>query len=229
MVQVSVIIPAYNAEDYIDECLESVRAQTLSDIEILVIDDGSTDETLSCVRKHADADSRVCVMTQENQYAGVARNKGIAEATGEYLYFLDADDWIEPNTLETLVALPSSMVAILLSHVLRDLIINRAVLGSSTMRSMACLMTPPWSQRAMLITCSSIFWVGRGTSCLGRILYLVSNFNFNRCALQTMHTLSFLPWRSLRECRAATRFCSIIVPIILNHSRALAPRAGAVR
>lgn len=83
--------------------MESACAQTLGDIEIFVIDDGSTDETLSCVRKHADADSRVCVMTQENQYAGIARNKGIAEATGEYLYFLDADDWIEPNTLETLV------------------------------------------------------------------------------------------------------------------------------
>ena len=103
MAQVSVIIPAYNAHEYIGECLNSVLAQTLSDIEILVVDDGSTDDTLSCVQAFAATDSRIKVFSQQNQYAGVARNKGISEASGQFLYFLDADDWIEPDALRVMV------------------------------------------------------------------------------------------------------------------------------
>ena len=103
MAQVSVIIPAYNAHEYIGECLNSVLAQTLSDIEILVVDDGSTDDTLSCVQAFAATDSRIKVFSQQNQYAGVARNRGISEASGQFLYFLDADDWIEPDALRVMV------------------------------------------------------------------------------------------------------------------------------
>jgi len=103
MAQVSVIIPAYNAHEYIGECLNSVLAQTLSDIEILVVDDGSTDDTLSCVQAFAATDSRIKVFSQQNQYAGVARNRGISEASGRFLYFLDADDWIEPDALRVMV------------------------------------------------------------------------------------------------------------------------------
>lgn len=103
MALVSVIIPAYNAQDYISDCLNSVLVQTLSDIEILVVDDGSTDDTLSCVQALAVSDSRIRVFSQQNQYAGVARNKGISEASGQFLYFLDADDWIEPDALQVMV------------------------------------------------------------------------------------------------------------------------------
>lgn len=102
---VSVIIPSYNAEDYIDECLDSVERQSLTDIEIIVVDDGSSDSTVEHIESHCHLDSRIRLFKQSNQFAGVARNKGISVAKGEYLYFLDADDWIEPNALEVLVSL----------------------------------------------------------------------------------------------------------------------------
>lgn len=101
---VSVIIPSYNAMNYITETLESVLAQTLADIEIIVVDDGSNDNTREIVKEYAHKDSRLTLVEQTNQFAGVARNNGMARATGSYLYFLDADDYIEKNTLETLVS-----------------------------------------------------------------------------------------------------------------------------
>ena len=104
MPSVSVIIPAFNAEDYIDECLRSVEKQSLTDIEIIVVDDGSTDATVEHVESHRALDSRIRLIKQSNQFAGVARNKGISVARGDYLYFLDADDWIEPNSLEVLAS-----------------------------------------------------------------------------------------------------------------------------
>lgn len=102
---VSVIIPAYNAQDYVAECVTSVTGQTLENIEILVVDDGSTDGTRAIVQDIADRDNRVALLTQANQYAGVARNNGMDHASGEYLYFLDADDFIEPDALEKLTGI----------------------------------------------------------------------------------------------------------------------------
>lgn len=104
MPSVSVIIPAYNAAKTIEQCLASVLGQTLDDLEVIVVDDGSTDDTLEVVGSVADGDPRVTVLTQENSHAGVARNRGMAQATGDYLYFLDADDWIDPTALEAMVA-----------------------------------------------------------------------------------------------------------------------------
>ena len=100
---VSVIIPSYNAMNYIAETLESVLAQTLADIEVIVVDDGSTDSTRDIVKEYAHKDSRLMLVEQTNQFAGVARNNGMARATGSYLYFLDADDYIEKTALENLV------------------------------------------------------------------------------------------------------------------------------
>ena len=100
---VSVIVPAYNSEDYIGKCIESVLAQTLSDFELIVVDDGSTDKTLAIAQSFAEKDHRVTAITQKNSYAGVARNNGMARATGDYLYFLDADDFIDRDMLEVMV------------------------------------------------------------------------------------------------------------------------------
>lgn len=106
---VSVIIPAYNAEDYISQCLSSVLSQTLSDIEVIVVDDGSTDRTASIVEELTHRDGRIHLIRQENQCAGVARNKGMEVAEGKYLYFLDADDWIELDSLEKLCSSAESL------------------------------------------------------------------------------------------------------------------------
>lgn len=101
---VSIIMPAYNAERYLEECLASVEGQTYRDLEIILVDDGSTDETLRMARDHAARDERITVLTQQNQYAGVARNNGMAKASGDYLLFLDSDDIFEPDMVERLVA-----------------------------------------------------------------------------------------------------------------------------
>lgn len=97
----SVIIPAYNAGQYISETIQSVLRQTLQSFEIICIDDGSTDNTIEAIRRCAALDERVFLLEQENQYAGVARNRGIERAVGKYVTFLDADDFLAPNALES--------------------------------------------------------------------------------------------------------------------------------
>ena len=98
--KVSVIIPVYNVEEYLRECLDSVVNQTLKEIEIICVDDGSTDNSLEILKEYAKKDSRITVITQQNLHAGVARNAGLAVARGEYLSFLDSDDFFEHNMLE---------------------------------------------------------------------------------------------------------------------------------
>ncbi len=97
---VSVIIPVFNAEKYLRQCLDSVIGQTLRDIEILCVDDGSTDGSPAILEEYRAADPRVGILWQENRYAGVARNAGMDTARGKYLAFLDADDFFEPTLLE---------------------------------------------------------------------------------------------------------------------------------
>ena len=93
--KVSVIIPVYNVEKYLPQCLDSVVKQTLKEIEIICVDDGSTDNSLSILKEYAAKDNRITVIAQKNLHAGVARNAGLAIARGEYVHFLDSDDWVE--------------------------------------------------------------------------------------------------------------------------------------
>ena len=99
---VSVIIPVYNVEKFIDKCVQSVIDQTMTDIEVILVDDGSTDNSLEKCRAWEKKDSRVKAFHQENQGVSVARNLGIEKSTGEYIAFIDSDDWIESNYLEAL-------------------------------------------------------------------------------------------------------------------------------
>lgn len=105
---VSIIIPSYNAQEFIRECLDSVLAQTLHDIEVIVVDDGSTDTTRDIVAGYAERDPRVTLICQENSFAGVARNNGMEHASGTYLYFLDSDDFIDPHALEAMTQAAAS-------------------------------------------------------------------------------------------------------------------------
>lgn len=111
MPKVSVIIPVYNVEKYLRECLDSVINQTLKDIEIICVDDGSTDSSLSILKEYAQKDNRVVVLTQKNLHAGIARNTGLNIATGEWVHFLDSDDWVELNTYEELYKIATSQDA----------------------------------------------------------------------------------------------------------------------
>ncbi len=103
MPQVSIIVPVYNGEQLLEECLESLINQTFNDIEIICINDGSTDNTINILKKYAEIDSRFIIIDKKNEGVAVARNIGIDIAKGEYLMFLDADDFISINTIETLV------------------------------------------------------------------------------------------------------------------------------
>ena len=101
---VSVIIPVYNAAKYLRETLDCVCNQTLRDIEIICVDDGSTDDSPGILQEYAARDGRFRILQQKNQYAGVARNNGMAVARGKYLSFLDADDLFAPDMLEKMSA-----------------------------------------------------------------------------------------------------------------------------
>ena len=102
-VLVSIIIPAYNTAQFIHRAIESSLRQTHINIEIIIIDDGSEDDTLETSQKYAEQDSRVKVFHQLHGGVSSARNHGIDEARGEYLFFLDSDDWLEDDTLEFLL------------------------------------------------------------------------------------------------------------------------------
>lgn len=103
--KVSVIIPAYNNETYIEKCLQSVTEQSYKNLEILVINDGSSDRTEELIRKCQKADERIQLLTQENSGVSISRNRGINTATGDYLTFVDADDYIGKDYIRDLVNL----------------------------------------------------------------------------------------------------------------------------
>ncbi|MDD6285954.1 MAG: glycosyltransferase [Methanobacteriaceae archaeon] len=100
--KVSVIVPVYNDELYLSNCLESLINQSLKDIEIICINDGSSDNSLSILEDYSDKDDRISYYSQANKGPGAARNKGIEKAKGDYIAFVDADDWLDLNALEKL-------------------------------------------------------------------------------------------------------------------------------
>lgn len=99
-IKISVIVPVYNLEDKIERCIESLINQTLKDIEIIVIDDGSTDKSLEKIQRFKE--KNIKTITQKNSGASFSRNQGINLARGEYITFLDGDDWIEKNAYEVM-------------------------------------------------------------------------------------------------------------------------------
>ena len=102
--KVSIIIPCYNVERYVRECVESVLNQSLRDIEIIIVNDGSTDGTGEILREFANKDKRIILITQENGGYGVAVNNGIAKASGEYIGIVESDDFINLTMYEKLYA-----------------------------------------------------------------------------------------------------------------------------
>ncbi len=101
---VSVILPIYNAGRYLDQALKSVEAQTYGAMEIICVNDGSTDDSPTIIRAHADRDARIRVINQPNRGYGAAMNRGIAEATGTWIAILEPDDWIESNAYTEMIA-----------------------------------------------------------------------------------------------------------------------------
>ena len=100
---ISLIVPVYNVEEYLEECLESIRKQTYQDIEVILVNDGSTDGSQAICEYFCQTDKRFRLINQKNQGQSVARNRGVKESIGEYLMFVDSDDVINKNVLEVLL------------------------------------------------------------------------------------------------------------------------------
>lgn len=101
--KISIIIPIYNVEKYINQCLESISMQTYGNMEILLIDDGSTDQSGNLCDEYAKTDKRFQVIHKVNGGVSSARQAGLNKATGDYISFIDPDDYIEPNMMEEML------------------------------------------------------------------------------------------------------------------------------
>lgn len=117
---VSVIVPAYNVERYIGECIKSIIQQSYSELEIIVVDDGSTDSTSKILNEIAKTDARIQVLTQSNQGPSSARNTALDVASGEWITFVDADDVLLPRAIENMVGLAHFKDVDIVECVFRD-------------------------------------------------------------------------------------------------------------
>lgn len=103
MIKLSIIIPVYNVEKYISLCLESILKQSFKDYEIICVNDGSSDNSLSVLQNFKQKDNRITIIDKQNEGSGIARNTALAIAKGEYVYFVDGDDWLEDNALGKMI------------------------------------------------------------------------------------------------------------------------------
>ena len=101
---ISVIVPVYNVEEYLEECLTSIQHQTFTDIEVILVNDGSTDRSKEICERYCQQDSRFKLINQKNQGLSVARNRGVKESIGEYIMFVDSDDVVKENIVEVLLS-----------------------------------------------------------------------------------------------------------------------------
>ncbi len=125
MAKVSVIIPVYNVEKYLRECLDSVINQTLSDIEIICVNDGSTDNSLAILEEYAQKDTRIKIISKRNEGAGKARQAAIKKASGEYLAFLDGDDYYKSDFVEKMYASAKKIIPILQFAILANITLRQ--------------------------------------------------------------------------------------------------------
>ena len=100
---ISIIIPVYNVEIYIEQCLDSIKKQSYQNFEVIIVNDGSQDNTESICKKIAQSDARFKYFSKENGGVSSARNFGLDNANGHYITFIDGDDWVDPNHLEILI------------------------------------------------------------------------------------------------------------------------------
>ena len=98
--KISVIIPVYNTEDYIEKCIRSIMEQTFKNLEIIIVNDGTTDKSIDICKKLQEEDNRIIIINQENMGVSKARNTGLKNATGDYIGFVDSDDFLEPDMYE---------------------------------------------------------------------------------------------------------------------------------
>ncbi|MDE6272749.1 MAG: glycosyltransferase family 2 protein [Muribaculaceae bacterium] len=138
MPTLSIIVPVYNTERFLSNCIESILNQTFSDFELILVNDGSKDNSLSICRKYSEIDSRLKVISQENQGVTEARKKGVQAALGEYVIFVDSDDTIPVDSLENLWAERSNQYDIVIGGIQNNLKNNEIL--EPTQYQIKCLL-----------------------------------------------------------------------------------------
>ena len=118
---ISIIVPVYNVEEYLEECLESIRKQTYQDIEVILVNDGSTDGSQAICERYCQMDKRFRLINQKNQGQSVARNRGVKESLGEYIMFVDSDDVVSLGLLEQLMKYMSDGIEIVECNITEDI------------------------------------------------------------------------------------------------------------
>lgn len=118
---ISLIVPVYNVEEYLEECLESIRKQTYQDIEVILVNDGSTDGSQAICERYCQMDKRFRLINQKNQGQSVARNRGVKESLGEYIMFVDSDDVVSLGLLEQLMKYMSDGIDIVECNITEDI------------------------------------------------------------------------------------------------------------
>ena len=113
---VSVIVPVYNAEKFLRRCIDSIFAQSYADMELVAVNDGSKDNSLSILQEYARQDRRIKIADQENRGVAAARNAGLQKATGEFILYVDADDWIAPDMISRMVELSHEADIVFCGH-----------------------------------------------------------------------------------------------------------------
>lgn len=127
--KVSVVVPVYNTEKYLKECVDSIRNQTYTNLEIILVDDGSKDSSPQLCDAFQQIDNRIKVLHKENEGAGLSRNKGIEIATGEYIFFVDSDDYIKSNLVEKCMDAISGNLSAMVMYGIQNVKDNGALIG----------------------------------------------------------------------------------------------------
>lgn len=141
--KISVIIPIYNTAEYLPRCLDSILNNTFKNLEVLCINDGSTDESAAIIERYAIQDARVIAVNKANAGVSAARNTGLDMATGDYIAFVDSDDWVHPQYLEILIQYANSENAdIVACNFIRVSTFNIAPYVTYTHDKMACKLLP---------------------------------------------------------------------------------------
>ena len=155
-IEISVIVPVYNVEKYLCQCVESILSQTYRNFELLLIDDGSKDNSGNICDEYAKNDPRIRVLHVENGGASYARNIGLNIAVGDWVTFVDADDWVSSNYLEELVKDVDSDDMLILYPPVKVIDVNQfkaevMILISAQMRGSACLLNMDFCHLVNLI------------------------------------------------------------------------------
>lgn len=158
MIKISVIVPVYNVEKYINKCIGSILNQTLKEFELILINDGSTDSSGDICDKFSAIDSRVKVIHKNNEGVSVARNIGIKMAKGEFIQFIDSDDWIEINMLENLLKkIKSDKSDVVFQGAIFEDYKGRIILEEKTKVDIIQKVNSNIQQSAVLLTKNSLF------------------------------------------------------------------------